>query len=151
MSLSRAARSCHRRAVSRRHRARKRSLLLGDDFSIAVSPLRTNGRSGFWARRLSAFYGLFRSVFLIFFYSTSFSASVCFTDVGCFYFKRILLSSDRLFPTALCIGSTFFLLKHITVLFFVRSSFAKSFCGAALLPPLGRRRKRWLRCDIERK
>ena len=66
MSLCRAARSCHRRAVSRRHRARKRSLLLGDDFSIAVSPLRTNGRSGFGARRLSAFYGLFRSVFLIF-------------------------------------------------------------------------------------
>lgn len=53
-------------AVSRRHRARKRSLLLGDDFSIVVSPLWMNGRSGFWARRLSAFYGLFRSVFLIF-------------------------------------------------------------------------------------
>lgn len=90
--------------------------------------------------------------FLDFFYSTSFSASVCFTDVGCFYFKRILSSSDRLFPTVLCIGFTFFLLKHITVLFFfVRSPFAKSFCGAALLPPLGRRRKRWLQCDIERK
>ena len=146
------ARSCHRRAVSRRRRARKRSLLLGNDFSIAVSPLWTNGRSGFGARRLSAFYGLFRSVFLIFFCSTSFYASLCFIDLDCFCSKRIFLSSKLFFCRRFQFPSAFFHHDAETDIIFV-SLFRKIVLRrpSMLVSPLGRRRKRWIRCDIERK
>lgn len=148
--LSQAARSCHRSAVSRRHRARKRNLLLENDFSIAVSPPRTNGRSGFGARRLSAFYGLFRSFFLDFFYSNSFYASLCFIDLACFCSKLIFLSPKLFFADDFNFHLRFSAKTPKLLLLGCHFS-AKSFCGAALLPPLGRRRKQWLRRDIERK
>lgn len=108
MSLSRAARSCHRRAVSRRHRARKRSLFLGDDFSIAVSPLRTNGRSGFWARRLSAFYGLFRSVFLIF------SIRLHFSLLSALQMLAVFISSSSLIIKTV-FGEVFFFPSSVSL------------------------------------